>query len=275
LHLLAGCPPCQGFSRIRTLNGAREGDHDKNDLIWSFFDFIREFEPKAVLLENVTGLGSDERFHLLKKQLEIDLGYNVTHEILNAAEYGVPQNRKRFVMVAAKNFIPVLSAPAAPRTTVREAFAGLPPQGESHDVLHDYTEKRAQHVQRIIAAIPVNGGSRRDLPPDLILACHRKHDGFSDVYGRMHWDRPAPTITGGCINPSKGRFLHPSEPRAITLREAALLQGFPRNYKFDLSRGRYVAAQMIGNAFPPAFAAHQARSIAKHIRGYEKSQVSK
>lgn len=113
----------------------------------------------------------------------------------------------------------------------------------------------------IIRKIPKDGGSRGQLGREAQLACHRKCDGFNDIYGRMSWEKPAPTITGGCINPSKGRFLHPEQDRAITLREAALLQGFPRTYKFDMSKGRYPAAQMIGNAFPPAFAARHAKVL--------------
>ena len=117
----------------------------------------------------------------------------------------------------------------------------------------------------LIRRIPKNGGSRTDLPNMDQLECHQKLDGFNDVYGRMSWHEPAPTITGGCINPSKGRYIHPDDDRAITLREAALLQGFPKSYAFDMSRGRYPAAQMIGNAFPPKFAEHHARAIYTHL----------
>ena len=99
------------------------------------------------------------------------------------------------------------------------------------------------------------------MPPELQLECHKRTDGFKDIYGRMAWSKPSPTITGGCINPSKGRFLHPEEDRAITLREAALLQGFPKSFRFDLSRGRFPTAQMIGNAFPPIFAQKHASKL--------------
>ena len=96
----------------------------------------------------------------------------------------------------------------------------------------------------------------------MVLDCHKKTDGFKDVYGRMSWDRPAPTITGGCFNPSKGRFLHPEENRAITMREAALLQGFERDYSFSLDKGKQALAAMIGNALPPPFVEAQARVLA-------------
>jgi len=105
-----------------------------------------------------------------------------------------------------------------------------------------------------------------NLPANDQLPCHKRSDGFRDIYGRMRWAAAAPTITGGCINPSKGRFLHPVQDRAITLREAALLQGFPARYQFDLSRGRYWTAQLIGNAFPPAFAERHARALRSQMR---------
>jgi DNA (cytosine-5)-methyltransferase 1 len=118
----------------------------------------------------------------------------------------------------------------------------------------------------LIRKIPLNGGSRTQLGSHAQLPCHQDYDGFYDIYGRMSWDKPAPTITSGCINPSKGRYLHPRQHRAITLREAALLQGFPRRYRFNISAGRYPIARLIGNAFPPEFAAHHARRIAAALR---------
>ena len=135
----------------------------------------------------------------------------------------------------------------------------------STDPLHNYSVNRAPHVLELIKKIPLDGGSRTDLPTTKQLPCHQKCDGFKDVYGRMSWSKPAPTITGGCINPSKGRFLHPSEHRAITLREASLIQGFPPKYKFDMSKGKHPVAQLIGNAFPAKFAECHAKEILKHI----------
>lgn len=269
LDLLAGCPPCQGFSRIRTLNGAREGDEadaENNDLVLAFLKFALVFQPKAILLENVPGLARDDRLEVLKRRLSTR-GYQIAEAVVNASNYGVPQSRNRFVLLAAKKFTPLLAEAKSKSLTVRDALGHLPPPGASGDPLHDYEVNRAPLVRKIIAAVPKDGGSRHDLPDKLVLRCHRKTDGFKDVYGRMKWNSPSPTITGGCINPSKGRFLHPDQDRAITLREAALLQGFPRNYKFDLSRGRYPAAQMIGNAFPPAFATHHALALARGLGG--------
>ena len=107
--------------------------------------------------------------------------------------------------------------------------------------------------------------------PKYQLKCHRKCNGFKDVYGRMAWDNVAPTITGGCCNPSKGRFLHPEEDRAISLREAALLQSFPPDYDFSLRRGKFAAAQMIGNALPPEFIRRHATKLAEHLSNDSKA----
>jgi DNA (cytosine-5)-methyltransferase 1 len=265
LDLLAGCPPCQGFSRMRTLNGARDGDEEKNNLVWMFLKFVLAFEPKTIMLENVPGLHKDFRLAKIKASLK-DAGYSISDAVLNAADYGVPQSRRRLVLVGAKSFEPRLAEADEERLTVRSALSLIRPSGTTLDPLHDYQERRSPSVAQIIKAVPKNGGSRSDLPQELVLECHKNSDGFKDVYGRMSWDTPAPTITGGCINPSKGRFLHPEQDRAITLREAALLQGFPPNYVFDLSRGRFPAAQMIGNAFPPAFAQRHAKLLAMRLQ---------
>ena len=118
----------------------------------------------------------------------------------------------------------------------------------------------------MISLVPKNGGSRADLPKEYWLPCHiRSPDSYRDVYGRMSWDKVAPTITGGCTNPSKGRFLHPEQDRAITLREAAALQTFPAGYFFSLEKGRDFAALMIGNALPPSFIHAHAMKIKEHI----------
>ncbi len=119
----------------------------------------------------------------------------------------------------------------------------------------------------MIRRIPKDDDSRTDLPPEEQLRCHRNFRGFNDIYGRMAWRAPAPTITSGCISPSKGRFLHPEEDRPVTLRDAMLLQGFPASYKFDLSKGRGPTAGLIGNAFPPKFAEHHERSLRRQIGG--------
>lgn len=266
LDLLAGCPPCQGFSSMRTLNGSRAIRDPQNDLIFDFLRFVEEFMPKSVMMENVPGLATDRRLKQFTAALT-RLGYSVNHAVLDTANFNVPQKRKRLILLAGHNRGNIAFAKQVKEhSTVRKAIGHLPRPGQSGDPLHDITVKRAPEVLEIISMIPKNGGSRDSLPPSLRLKCHKKPGmGFRDVYGRMAWDLPAPTITGGCINPSKGRFLHPRQNRAITLREAALLQTFPRNYKFSLRRGKYPAAQMIGNALPPEFIRRHALAVKSYL----------
>jgi DNA (cytosine-5)-methyltransferase 1 len=267
LDLLAGCPPCQGFSSMTTLNGNRRVVDDRNQLIEEFERLVGELNPKAVLMENVPGLAGDVRFRRLVRRLSA-LGYDVDNgfSVLDAADFGVPQHRRRLVLMASRVGKLKFATSRRARRSVRDAIGGLRPAGTSGDLLHDMPERRSTGVIAMIEAIPKDGGGRLDLPDEKQLACHRKTTGFKDVYGRMAWDTPAPTITGGCHNPSKGRFLHPREDRAITLREAALLQGFPSDYGFSTRRGKLAAAAMIGNAIPPDFVAYQAKVIAKSIR---------
>jgi DNA (cytosine-5)-methyltransferase 1 len=257
LDLLAGCPPCQGFSTLRTFNGGKDIVDPMNDLIFQFLRFVRVFKPKTLMVENVPGLVRDDRLRRFSKSLA-GMGYKQRIDVLDAADFGVPQRRRRMILLAAKSERPVFAAPSPKRANVRGALAGLTKPSDADDPAHNYNVKRAPHVAALISKIPKDGGSRMSLGAEAQLPCHRKCEGFWDIYGRMAWAEPSPTITGGCINPSKGRFLHPEEDRAITVREAALLQGFPKNYKLDMSRGRYPAAQMIGNAFPPEFAARHA-----------------
>lgn len=245
LDLLAGCPPCQGFSTMTTLNG-RIGQDKQNDLVFEFLRFVRAMRPKAAMLENVPKLAKNRRFKTLHAELQ-KLGYEVNHSILDAANYGVPQRRRRLILVAGQGKIIPFGQIAGKKITVRNAFAKLGRRAKT-GALHNLPETRSDKVKKLIRQIPHNGGSRLDLGNLRQLECHRKCDGFKDVYGRMAWDKVSPTITGGCCNPSKGRFLHPTKNRTITLREAALLQTFPPNYFFSLKRGKFPAAQMIGNA---------------------------
>ncbi len=264
LDLLSGCPPCQGFSTLRTLNGKVAIHDPQNDLVFDFLRFVRELKPKAVMMENVPGLYGDTRLASIQKQL-CRAGYQSEARVLNAQDFGVPQRRLRMVLIALRGAKPIFARGKTRRRTVRQAIGRMPEPGLGNDPLHDYSVKRSPRVKQIIEAIPLDGGSRTALPKKLKLDCHTKTDGFKDVYGRMRWASQSPTITGGCINPSKGRFLHPEQNRPITLREAAMLQGFPFKYYFSLEHGRYPAAQMIGNAFPPKFAEHHAREIAESL----------
>jgi DNA (cytosine-5)-methyltransferase 1 len=260
LDLLGGCPPCQGFSALRTYNGSRQIRDDQNDLIFELQRLILGLRPKHVMLENVPGLFHDERFSRFKAALE-DEKYVVEARILDVSEYGVPQRRRRLVLLGSRKGAIRFAPKGRRRRTVRDAIEFLPNAGQSGDPLHDLPENRTKRVMEMISAIPRDGGSRSSLPASLILSCHKRSDGFKDVYGRMAWDEPAPTITTGCFNPSKGRFLHPVESRAITMREASLLQSFPKSYEFPVRLGKVQAATMIGNALPPEFIRRHARAI--------------
>jgi DNA (cytosine-5)-methyltransferase 1 len=264
LNVLAGCPPCQGFSTLVTNNGCYGFDDPRNDLIYEFLRFVRGLMPQVVMMENVPGLAQTTRFRRFCKRLE-DLGYVCKFKVLNAAEFGVPQRRKRLVLLAGRGKEIAFARTARVRYTVRDAFHHLSTEGAKSDPLRDTRSKRTEKVQRLIEKIPKNGGSRGDIRGLPQLQCHKDFDGFYDIYGRLSWNDIAPTITSGCINPSRGRFLHPNKDRAITLREAALLQTFPSTYQISLRRGRYQAAALIGNAFPPEFARRQATMIKRQL----------
>jgi DNA (cytosine-5)-methyltransferase 1 len=264
LDLLAGCPPCQGFSAIRTLQGKRSVDDPNNALLYRFLFFVKELKPKAVMMENVPALATDEE--RMGRFLSVlgSLGYVADRSIvkvLNAAHYGVPQRRRRMILLTSRLGRISFALPNPTTRTVRDAIGDLLPAGHSGDPLHDTLVTHAPEVLERIRSIPADGGSRAALGESNQLPCHQRAEGFKDIYGRMAWNKVSPTITGGCINPSKGRFLHPVEHRSITLREAALLQSFPPEYKISLSRGKNPAALLIGNALPPAFAKSHAASV--------------
>ena len=262
LDLIAGCPPCQGFSRLRTLNGSVPVDDARNDLLSNFQNYVEVLQPKAVMMENVPGLANDSRFSSFYHSLA-RLGYRGDFRILDVADYGVPQRRKRLMFLAGYGTQIPFGRAIKRRHTVRDALSGQPRAGKSGDPAHDIPERRSSRVRQIIRNIPKDGGSRAALPPELQLPCHTRCNGFRDIYGRLSWDSVAPTITSGCFNPSKGRFLHPEEDRAITIREAALLQGFPQTYRFDPQIGKEALAAMIGNALPPPFVAVHGRIVWK------------
>ncbi len=266
LDLLAGCPPCQGFSSLRTLNGAREIEDFRNDLIFDYLRFVKELLPRTLMMENVPGLLKNPRLDVFIKELEL-LGYKLQIGLRNAADYGVPQRRYRMILLAGRrkniNFAPKDSK----KITVREAIGKLVKSGNSGDPIHDFPEKRSRKIIQMIQKIPKNGGSRKDAGRKYELECHKKCNGFKDTYGRMAWDKVSPTITTGCFNPSKGRFLHPEENRAITLREAAILQSFPFDYIFSVEAGKIAIAEMIGNALPPEFIRRQAIQIINYLKG--------
>lgn len=266
LDLLTGCPPCQGFSTLRTRQKSSSVFDPRNDLLFDFLRLIRSLRPRAVIFENVPGLAKDWRFGDFERKLK-SAGYGTAVSILDAADYGVPQRRRRLVMVAYRGATPAIDwvGLREKKATVEEAIKHLELPGQSGDELHDYPDKRSSSVLERIRATPKDGGSRSDIAAKFQCKCHGKTTGFRDVYGRMAWKAVAPTITSGCNNPSKGRFIHPTQDRAITLREAALLQTFPPDYVFPLTKGKGQVAAQIGNAFPPKLIAPVARVVAQRL----------
>ncbi len=270
LDLLAACPPCQGFSTLRTNNHLKPATDVRNRLIFQVSRLAKELLPKAILVENVPGLLNDRRITRFKAQLKA-LGYSTNKAVLDEADFGVPQRRKRMIFIAIRGDTTpeIPKATVSKPVTVRDAIEHLPSSSdESSPILHRMRQRFSSKVQERIERIPKNGGSRRHLGPNDQLECHKRQAGFNDVYGRLSWDKVSVTITRSCHNPSKGRYLHPEENRALTLYEALLLQGFPSNYKLPTDGGIEKTASLIGEAFPPPFALGQAA----HIRSILESQ---
>lgn len=257
--LLAGCAPCQPFSKQRGARSLR-GRKDAT-LLNEFARLVVALRPGVVLMENVPGIASVPGFSSFRRFLKTlqDCGYACEHGILNARDFGVPQHRRRYTLLATRGSLAGLPSPdvsTSVEATVRDAIADYPPlsAGEAHAYIpnHCAAGLSEQNLERM-RATPVNGGSRRNWPEHLQLHCHQAmRYGFSDTYGRMWWDRVAPTLTSRCNSFSNGRFGHPEQDRAISLREAATLQTFPEDYEFFAPKNKI--AQWIGNAVPVLFA---------------------
>lgn len=270
LDLLVGCPPCQGFSSVRRLNGGRRIQDRNNLLIRDFLRLVRSVRPRAVMMENVPWLLRTQHFAAFKAGLR-KMGYSVRGGVEDAQYFGVPQRRRRALVIAMTESEPALASRSQTKPVVRDAIGNLPHPRDARDRLHRLPEQRTPEVRALIRSIPKNGGSRSSLPRSRQLDCHKRCNGFKDVYGRMAWNEVAPTITGGCFNPSKGRFLHPSQNRNITLREAALLQGFPARYYFPIDAGKEAIARLIGNALPPEFVRRHAETIREALAATSRS----
>ena len=264
LDLLAGCPPCQGFSAVRRLNGGRRIRDPNNALLREFLRLVRSIRPRAVILENVPWLLRTVHFAAFRAGLR-RMGYDTVSGTADAQHYNVPQRRRRAILIGVRTGKATLPPPAERTRTVRDTIGRLPPPSRTRDELHRMSERRSAEVLNRIKRTPKDGGSRTDLPAADQLPCHRNFSGFNDIYGRMAWDEVAPTITGGCFNPSKGRFLHPSQNRNISMREAALLQSFPARYYFPVEAGKQAIARMIGNALPPEFVRRHALAIRREL----------
>jgi DNA (cytosine-5)-methyltransferase 1 len=268
LHLLAGCPPCQGFSSIRRLNKKASIRDSRNRLVLEYLRLVKGLKPLTIMMENVPGLKDYFLFIKVVKEL-YKLGYNPQVAIVNVKEYGVPQRRKRLVMVGSLLGDLQIEKSINERSTVRKAIGDLTPVEKTNDSVHKIVAVHTSKIMERIKLTPKDGGSWKDLPKKYKLECHKKDNvGFNDIYGRLRWDDYSTTITGGCLNPSKGRFLHPKENRCISAREAALLQSFPIDYKFPTNITKTSLALLIGNALPPKFSYYQSKNIYNHLKKY-------
>lgn len=271
VRVLAGCAPCQPFSTY-----AQRYDLDKVDGKWGLlYEFARLAEgtrPDIVTMENVPTVVRHAVFHDFVEKLKT-LGYTVWFGVVDSSRYGVPQMRRRMVLLASKlGEIKMIEPSHAKIKTVRQAIKRMRPliagEGSPRDRLHVAATLSPKNLQRIKASIP--GGTWRDWPKRLVADCHRVESGrtYPGVYGRMEWDKPAPTMTTQCFGFGNGRFGHPEQDRAISLREAAIFQGFPRDYAFvpdDSEIAFKVLGRLIGNAVPVGLGRAIARSIHIHL----------
>lgn len=264
IHILIVCAPCQPFS---SQNKNRGADDLRADLLLQSIKFAKALKPACILFENVPGVAGATNSKVMNALRDglADAGYTLGEpRRIDAAQLGVPQRRIRCVMIATRNPDAASLFGQAkfevPRKTVRQAIGHLPSleNGEkSDDALH-FARLHSDIVLRRLTHIPKDGGSRSSLPPELELECHKgRANSFSDVYGRMKWDDVSPTLTTGCADLTRGRFAHPEQNRAVTLREASLLQTFPPGYRFsgnasDISRqiGNAVPVAMVTNMLP-------------------------
>lgn len=271
-RLLAGCAPCQSFSKY-SRKGRKERTDEKWQLVSEFGRLVEEIKPEFVTMENVPQLLEHEVFDGFLNALN---GYITWWTIADCAQYGVPQSRKRLVLLASRlgavKLLPPTSL-ACKIQTVREAISQLPSisagEVDTKDALHASAALSDLNLRRIRASKP--GGTWRDWDPSLIAPCHRKESGqtYPSVYGRMEWDMPAPTMTTQCFGFGNGRFGHPDQDRAISLREAAILQTFPPGYQF-LAPGERAhfsnLGRLIGNAVPVQIGDVIAKSFHEHVK---------
>ena len=276
IKVLAGCAPCQPFSSHR--RGKDTSDEDEWALLRDFARLVRTTKPHVVTMENVTRLPRSAIFQEFLSELHA-VGYHVSFKNCYCPEYGLPQHRRRLVLLASRlGEIKVPRGLYGPKDfrTVRQTIEQLPPirHGESdpEDPLHRSRTLSEINLKRMLASRP--GGTWHDWPPELLSPCHQRSSGstFKSVYARMSWDEPAPTITAGAHNFGTGRFGHPAQDRAISLREAAALQGFPLSYSFadphSIIRMERMS-RLIGNAVPPPLARFVGHAIVKHVASHQ------
>ena len=276
--ILVGCAPCQPFSKY-TSRYRKEGyKDDKWRLLYYFSDLIEQIQPEVIAMENVPELRSTDVFSDFVNKLN-ELNYHVWYSVVFCPDYGVPQNRKRLVLLASRlGNIRLIQPTHTPENyvTVRDVIAQLPAiEAGEHaetDALHTSTQLNEKNILRIQASVP--GGTWRDWPENLQLSCHKKDSGtsYSSVYGRMDWDKPSPTITTQFYGYGNGRFGHPEQDRAISLREGAILQSFPANYEFiqnNVVANKRKLGIQIGNAVPVELGRAMGVSILNHLEEHE------
>lgn len=272
VKILAGCAPCQPFSTYSL------GKTDADDKRWLMLDefrrLIRELGPDIVTMENVPQLKNHSIFADFVE--ELSKNYNVSVEIVSCTDYGIPQSRKRLVLLASR-YAPIsLRSPNKrkdPKKNVRSVIGDLPPltAGEqcSQDPVHVCSSLSPQNLARIKASNP--GGTWKDWDAELIARCHLDEKGstFSSVYGRMEWSKASPTITTQFYGFGNGRFGHPEQDRALSLREGAMLQTFPKKYSFVKPGARVEITsigRLIGNAVPVKLGKIIGESIIIHLK---------
>jgi DNA (cytosine-5)-methyltransferase 1 len=277
LKILVGCAPCQPFSSYSFKQ--KEKDKNKWELLYSFARLIEETQPTIISMENVSQLLHFRNPPVLEHFCDVLSSlryYSVEPSEVYCPDYGIPQRRKRLVLLASRlGAIKLIDKTHTPENyvTVRQTIAKLPPVGagetDKSDLLHRARVLTPLNLSRIKAT--TEGGGWKDWHENLQLDCHKKKSGksYGSVYGRMRWDDVAPTMTTHCTGLGNGRFGHPEQDRAITLREASLFQTFPENYTFFDNKENYNMAMIsrhIGNAVPPLLGRVIAKSIKIHLK---------
>lgn len=275
VRILVGCAPCQRFSTYSRGGTALGGYRSRWDLIESFVALAEQTLPDIISMENVPPLGRTRTFRLMVQRLE-SLGYGVDGGVVDCRTYGAPQTRRRLVLLGSRlapiGLLPPSHTDPMAWKDVRSTIGHLPMlragEVDTHDRLHRSSRLSPLNTKRIQASKP--GGTWRDWPDSLVSPCHRRGTGrtYPSVYGRMEWHRPGPTITGQCFGYGNGRFGHPEQDRALSLREAALLQTFPEEFAFfppdKQFPGMETVGRMIGNAVPPLLGRVIGESIVRH-----------
>ncbi len=277
IHILAGCAPCQPFSKY-TQRYRKDGYQDEKwRLLYSFGSLAKDTHPEIIAMENVPELEKTKVFTDFLAELA-ECGYHVTHKVVYCPDYGVPQSRKRLILLASLfgdiELIPPTHTPEN-YVTVQDAIGTLPALAaggmDPNDPMHSCTALSDKNIRRIQQSVP--GGTWRDWDADLQLKCHKKISGktYPSVYGRMVWDLPSPTITTQFYGYGNGRFGHPEQNRALSLREGAILQSFPPDYQFvrpDAEINKRQLGIQIGNAVPVRLGEVIGISILNHLRRY-------